>query len=162
MDHRVLRKPLPRAKLSARSDCILRCSRVSVRRAQKLISFAAISNERIRQVVCRKSCACCADSCVQVSRSPDPLRGRASATNSRGLAKATSRMDRARRRVSHMRFLRGAPEAAPRNLCPVGTGRNSFTARALSLLPSSLMPVRSKTRRGELGPLLCLPRRSVA
>ena len=117
------------------------------------ISSAAISNKQIRQVVCPKSCACRADSCVQVSRSPDPHRGRASATNSRGLAKATSRMDRARRRVSHVRFLRGAPEAAPRNLCPVGTGRNSFAARARSLLPSSLMRVGSKTRRGELGPV---------
>ena len=104
-----------------------------------VISFAAIFNEQIRQVVCRKTCACCADGCVQISRSPAPHRGRASATNSRGLAKATSRMDRARRRVSHVRFLRGAPEAAPRNFYPVGTGRNSFAARARSLLPSSLM-----------------------
>ena len=110
-----------------------------------------LMNRSARRFV-QKSCACCANSCVQVSRSPDPHRGRASATNSRGLAKATSRMDRARRRVSHVRFLRGAPEAAPRNLCPVGTGRNSFAARARSLLPSSLMPARSKTRRGELGP----------
>jgi hypothetical protein len=92
-----------------------------------VISFAAISNEQIRQVVCPTSRVCRADGCVQISRSPDPCRGRASATDSRGLAKATSRMDRARRRVSHVRFLRGAPEAAPQNLCPVGPGRSCLT-----------------------------------
>jgi len=88
---------------------------------------AATSNEQIRQVVCPTSCACRTDGCVQISRSPDPHRGRASATDSRRLAKATSRMDRARRRVSHVRFLRGAPEAAPQNLCPVGPGRSCLT-----------------------------------
>src|SRR5207248_9301542 len=50
-----------------------------------------------------------------------------SATDSRRLAKATSRMDRARRRVSHVRFLRVAAKAAPRNLCPVGAGRSCLT-----------------------------------
>lgn len=89
---------------------------------------AAIFNERIRQLVCPTSCACRADGCVQISRSPGPHRGRASATDSRGLAKTTSRMDRARRRVSRVRFLRGAPEAAPRNLCPVGAGRSCLTS----------------------------------
>src|SRR6266404_2969059 len=37
----------------------------------------------VQQVACRT------DGCVQISRSPDPHRGRASATDSRRLAKAT-------------------------------------------------------------------------
>jgi hypothetical protein len=88
------------------------------------ISSAAISNEQICQLVCRTSCACVAGGCVQIDRPPDPHRGRASATDSRRPAKATSRMDRARRRVSHVRVLRGAPEATPRNLCVIGPSRS--------------------------------------
>jgi hypothetical protein len=59
-------------------------------------SSAAIFNEQIRQAirqaVCTTSCACRWGGCVQISRSPDPHRGRASATDSRQLAKATSRI----------------------------------------------------------------------
>ena len=98
--------------------------------------FAAISNEQNRRVVCRKRYACRAGGRIQIngSRPPGPHRGRASATDSRRPAEATSRMDRAKRRVSNVRFLRGAPEPTPRALCAAAQPSQS----RLTSLPSSV------------------------
>ena len=52
---------------------------------------------------------------------------RASATDSRRPASAASRMDRAKRRVSNLRFVRGAPEPAARSLCALRPSRSRLT-----------------------------------
>jgi hypothetical protein len=112
------------------------------------ISSAAISNEQICQLVCRTSCACVAGGCVQISWPPDPHRGRASATDSRRPAKATSRMDRARRRISHVRFLRGAPEPTPGNLCAIGLAEAALNYQ----LSTSLLSLGSRRRACNASP----------
>jgi hypothetical protein len=117
------------------------------------ISSAAISNEQICQLVCRTSCACVAGGCVQISWPPDPHRGRASATDSRRPAKATSRMDRGRRRVSHVRFLRGAPEPTLGNLCAIRPSRSCPQRSTLNYqLSTSLLSFGSRRRACNTSP----------
>ena len=62
-------------------------------------------------------------------------------------------MDRGRRRVSHVRVLRGAPEATPGSLCAIGPSRSCPQHSTLNYqLSTSLLSVGSRRRACNASP----------